>query len=70
MLIDQLKSKSVNQSLYDVLPHDYGGPLVLKEYKFFIYLPYQFSTMKMYENMNNGVVVAIPTKKYYKEIIT
>ncbi len=66
MFIELLESKNVSKNLYEVLSQQYGGPQVLKEYKFFIYLPYQFSTMKMYENMNNGVLIAIPTKNYYK----
>jgi hypothetical protein len=47
----------------------YGGPLTLKNHKIFVYFPYQFSTMKVFQNSNYGVVMAIPSPNFYKEFV-
>lgn len=46
----------------------YGGPLFLKKQKIFIYFPYQYSVMKVFDNAANGVFTAIPTAKFFKQI--
>ncbi|KAJ3217136.1 hypothetical protein HK099_005592 [Clydaea vesicula] len=45
----------------------YGGPTVLSKFKVFVDLPYQTSTMKMYENMAHGVVTMVPTPRFIRE---
>ena len=47
----------------------YGGPLTLRQHKIFVYFPYQLSTMKVFENANNKVLMAIPSPKFFKELI-
>ncbi len=47
----------------------YGGPLTAKQHKLFVYIPYQVSTMKVFQNANYRVLTAIPTPRFYKEII-
>ncbi|KAJ3200729.1 hypothetical protein HK099_002535, partial [Clydaea vesicula] len=48
---------------------NYGGPQVLNQYKAFITLSYQVSTMKIYENLLAGVITVVPTPRYLKELI-
>ena len=48
----------------------YGGPLTLKnKSKLFVYIPYNFSTMKVFQNANYGILTAIPTPRFYLEFI-
>ena len=54
---------------YKILPHKYGGPLVLSTYKAIIMLPYQVSVMKMMENLRYGVPMIIPSEKLLRELI-
>ncbi|KAJ3386231.1 hypothetical protein HDU92_002629 [Lobulomyces angularis] len=44
----------------------YGGGVNLAQYKCLIQIPYQVSTMKMYENLRAGVITIIPSKRYLK----
>ncbi|KAI8610036.1 mannosyltransferase putative-domain-containing protein [Chytriomyces sp. MP71] len=62
-ILDQL------QIPHKVLPKKYGGPHTLKQYKAFIEIPYQVSTMKLYENLAAGVVMLIPTARFLRELI-
>lgn len=39
------------------------------EQKLFVYFPYQFSTMKVFQNSNYGVIMAIPTPRFLKKIM-
>jgi hypothetical protein len=45
------------------LPKRYGGPLALLQYRAVIMIPYQASTMKMYENIAHGVVMLVPSPR-------
>ena len=45
------------------------GPEAAREHKIFVYFPYQFSTMKVFQNSNHGVIMAIPSPKFYKDFI-
>ncbi|KAJ3390036.1 hypothetical protein HDU92_000705 [Lobulomyces angularis] len=47
----------------------YGGPSALSQYKAFITLSYQVSTMKIYENLAEGVVTYVPTVRFLKELV-
>ncbi|KAJ3083218.1 hypothetical protein HDU99_000299 [Rhizoclosmatium hyalinum] len=47
----------------------YGGPKTLAKYKAFIEVPYQVSTMKLYENLAAGVVMLFPSKDFFQELI-
>ncbi|KAJ3381833.1 hypothetical protein HDU92_005102 [Lobulomyces angularis] len=58
-----------HQINYKLLPKKYGGPTALNQFKCFITIPYQVSTMKLYENINNGVVMLIPSRKYLIELM-
>jgi len=62
----QLKKLKIK---YRVLNKDYGGPLVLANYKALLILPYQVSIMKMMENFRYGVVMLIPTERLFRELI-
>ncbi len=74
-----VRTEGFNFGLYDILleknipmlpiKRKYGGPSVLGQYKAYIELPYQVSTMKMYENLANGVVTIIPSARLYKEYV-
>jgi len=61
----QLKKYKIK---HRILNKDYGGPLVLANYKALIILPYQVSIMKMMENFRYGVVMLIPTEKLFREL--
>ncbi|ORX69315.1 hypothetical protein BCR32DRAFT_272453, partial [Anaeromyces robustus] len=61
----QLKKLKIK---HRVLNKDYGGPLVLSNYKALLILPYQVSIMKMMENFRYGVVMLIPTEKLFREL--
>ncbi|KAJ3212293.1 hypothetical protein HDU82_002663 [Entophlyctis luteolus] len=47
----------------------YGGPKTLAKYRAFIEFPYQVSTMKLYENIAEGVVTFVPTHRFFLEIV-
>jgi hypothetical protein len=47
---------------------NYGGPKFLRNQKLFIYIPYQYSTMKVFDNAINGVLTAIPSPDFFKII--
>ncbi|KAG2483628.1 hypothetical protein HYH03_017506 [Edaphochlamys debaryana] len=47
----------------------YGGPVVLSQHKAVISIPYQASVMKMYEGMVQGTVFAVPTPRFFKELV-
>ncbi|KAJ3247391.1 hypothetical protein HDU78_004365 [Chytriomyces hyalinus] len=47
----------------------YGGPKTLANYRAFIEFPYQVSTMKLYENLAAGVVMLLPSKDFFRELI-
>ncbi|KAJ3232407.1 hypothetical protein HDU81_002998 [Chytriomyces hyalinus] len=47
----------------------YGGPHTLKQFRAYVEFPYQVSTMKLYENLSAGVVMLIPSKDFFKELI-
>jgi len=51
-----------------ILNKDYGGPLVLANYKALLILPYQVSIMKMMENFRYGVVMLLPTERLFREL--
>jgi hypothetical protein len=53
---------------YEKLSDHYGGPKALAKYRAFIEIPYQTSTMKLYENLAHGVVMLVPTVRLLKEI--
>ena len=55
---------------HELLPHEYGGPETLLGCRVFLDIPYQPSTMKIYENMARGVVSYIPSRKFMKTIIS
>ncbi|KAJ3249823.1 hypothetical protein HDU77_007405 [Chytriomyces hyalinus] len=48
--------------------HKYGGPQHLLRFKAFIDVPYQYSTMKFYENIAHGVPMLIPTPRFLDEL--
>lgn len=45
------------------LPKHYGGPAALRQYRAVLMIPYQASTMKMYENIAHGVVMLVPSPR-------
>lgn len=50
-------------------PEHYGGPRSLSQYdSIVVHLPYQVSIMKMWENLAYGVLMAIPSPKFYVEL--
>ena len=40
-----------------------------KEQRIFVYFPYQFSTMKVFQNSNYRVLMAVPTPRFFKELM-
>lgn len=66
--IDPIISNIVNRNDVVTLRGQYGGPLTLAKYKCFIFVPYQVSVMKMFENINAGVITLIPSKQFMMEI--
>ncbi|KAJ3204323.1 hypothetical protein HK099_001196, partial [Clydaea vesicula] len=64
------KLKSILKENVTLAPHHYGGPNALKQYEAVIELPYQVSTMKNYENLRAGVVMYIPSPKFFYELET
>ena len=54
---------------FKLLGKKYGGPTALTQHKALISVPYQVSTMKMYENLANGVVTYVPTPRYLIEFL-
>ncbi|OUM67862.1 hypothetical protein PIROE2DRAFT_4537, partial [Piromyces sp. E2] len=65
MSVRQLKKLKIK---HRILNKDYGGPLVLANYKALLILPYQVSIMKMMENFRYGVVMLIPTERLFREL--
>jgi len=63
--VRQLKKLGIK---HRILNKDYGGPLVLANYKALLILPYQVSIMKMMENFRYGVVMLIPTERLFREL--
>lgn len=63
--VRQLKKYGIK---HRILNKDYGGPLVLANYKALLILPYQVSIMKMMENFRYGVVMLIPTERLFREL--
>ncbi|ORX45929.1 hypothetical protein BCR36DRAFT_298318, partial [Piromyces finnis] len=63
--VRELKKLKIKHRL---LNKDYGGPLVLANYKALLILPYQVSIMKMMENFRYGVVMLIPTERLFREL--
>jgi hypothetical protein len=57
-----------NKVKFHFIPFYYGGPKTLTKYRAFIDVPYQFSTMKLYENLAHGVVMLIPTARLCTEL--
>jgi len=53
---------------YRIFNKNYGGPLVLANYKALLILPYEVSIMKMMENFRYGVVMLIPTERLFREL--
>ncbi|CCE64221.1 hypothetical protein TPHA_0H00100 [Tetrapisispora phaffii CBS 4417] len=52
-----------------VMPRYYGGPGTLSKYDSIVVdLPYQVSVMKMWENIAAGVLIAIPSPSFFKEL--
>ncbi len=47
---------------------NYGGPSYLKKHRIFIYFPYQFSIMKVFNNAINGIFTAIPSPTFFKQL--
>ena len=65
-----LLKSNLKNGLYELHSEQtYGGPVTLKKHKLFVYIPYQFSTMKVFQNSNYGVMMAVPTPRFYEEII-
>jgi hypothetical protein len=57
----------INSYTFDV---HYGGVEALKAYfDWFFYLPYQFSTMKVFESLREGLVVVVPSEKMFLGIL-
>ncbi|KAJ3064659.1 hypothetical protein HDU98_011953 [Podochytrium sp. JEL0797] len=48
--------------------HPYGGPHHLAKFKAFLDIPYQYSTMKLYENIAYGVPLLVPTPRFLLEM--
>jgi len=55
---------------FKLLPKKYGGPSALANYKALITIPYQASTMKMYENIAHGVTMLVPSPRLLSILIT
>lgn len=52
-----------------VLDGHYGGPKTLNRYNsIVVHLPYQVSIMKMWENLNYGILMAIPSPSFFTKI--
>lgn len=52
-----------------VLEGHYGGPRTLNRYNsVVVHLPYQVSIMKMWENLNYGILMAIPSPEFFTKI--
>ena len=65
-----LKTNNVSNKKYEIHSSpSYGGPFTLKGQYLFIYFPYQFSTMKVFQNANYRVLTAIPSPKFFKKIV-
>ena len=47
----------------------YGGASALREkFDWFLYIPYQFSTMKVFEMIRDGPVMVVPSAEFFKKI--
>jgi hypothetical protein len=59
-----------NSTMYEFINgRSYGGARRMAKHKFFVYFPYEFSTMKVFENAYADVLTAIPTPRFLSEII-
>ena len=63
---DALNLRNVSFKLYQ---KHYGGPGVLAQHRAYISIPYQTSTMKMYENLAAGVVTLVPSPSFLKVLL-
>ncbi|ORY40276.1 hypothetical protein BCR33DRAFT_719630 [Rhizoclosmatium globosum] len=66
--IHSLLAKKIPLTIIPVASH-YGGPQALVKFKGYIDFPYQYSTMKLYENLASNVDVFIPTPRLLEELI-
>lgn len=48
----------------------YNGPADLKDFKGIICLPYSWSNLALFENLQLGMVYFIPSKKFFKQLAT
>jgi len=61
--------KSLNKTKYELFyMGNYGGPSFLKKHKLFIYFPYQYSTMKVFNNAINEILTVVPSSQFFKQI--
>ncbi|KAI8620638.1 hypothetical protein BC830DRAFT_470071 [Chytriomyces sp. MP71] len=63
------KIKSLNLPIKEVAGHGYGGPKTAAKYRCFIEIPYQVSVMKLYENLLEGVVMLVPSQRFFRELV-
>jgi hypothetical protein len=65
-----LDNYNVSKTKYDLVQQQsYSGPRTLAKQKMFVYFPCEFSSVKVFENMYAGVLMAIPTREFFKEIV-
>lgn len=54
---------------FEQLSHgQYGGARGLAQYRCAVHMPYQVSVMAMYENLAAGVVLMVPSQKFYSSM--
>lgn len=64
-----LNFEGLDKSDYEIFYQGvYGGPSFLRKQKIFVYFPYQYSTMKVFDNAINGVFTAIPTPAFFQQL--
>ncbi|KAI9344668.1 hypothetical protein BDR26DRAFT_184269 [Obelidium mucronatum] len=47
----------------------YGGPKTLAQHIAYIDFPYQVSTMKLYENLREGIFLLVPSRKFFRQLV-
>ncbi|KAI8612305.1 hypothetical protein BC830DRAFT_1137351 [Chytriomyces sp. MP71] len=61
------EEEGINMSMIP-FGHHYGGPHNLLQFKGFVDIPYQYSTMKFYENVAAGVPLLMPSARFVMEL--
>ena len=66
----RLENEPAFQKNVHVFDSGYGGPNILREkFEWIIYIPYCVSTMKVFENLQAGVVSVVPSPSILRDLV-